>query len=464
MILLLVVSNLLPAQDASLQWNCSFSLAQKACVQKEVKVTYTGGASPNATYLWNFDGAIVISGTGQGPYYVRWETPGEKHVVLSIQWEGQTCTETHAIVVVIQPSLFHMTGGGNVVPGGSGVAVGLSGSEVGVVYKLMKNGQYSGTNKAGTGSAISFGLIAQAGNYTCLAKVDGSDCSREMEGVAVVTGQGAPPAGQLCMVSFDTVSSLNKLIWNKPQTGHIEKFNIYRETHQNNVFTKIAEVPYTTFSTYLDAGSNPLMRSYRYAISIVDTSGIEGEKGAPHKSIHLNINPGIYGFNLIWNHYLGFDFKTYKIYRKLGSGGWILIDSVASNIDSYTDLYTTGGLATYYIGVVRLEPCNPSLKSGETESVASNTATSAPLGTGENSEGGITIYPNPVGERLMVDLSESGKENYTLEIYGPDGRRYKEVKLHSIRSVVDLSDLPGGLYIVRISGDRQLFVRKLIRQ
>ncbi len=464
LILMLFASAATFAQDVPLTLSCEFTVATKACVLQEVKITYTGGASVNATYTWNFDGANVLSGSGQGPYFVQWTTPGEKHVVLSIHWEGQTCTKTLPVIIVEQPAVFHMTGGGTLPAGGAGVAVGLSGSQVNIIYKLFKNGQYAGIHVTGTGNPISFGLINQPGNYTCLAYVDGSECSRHMEGVAVVSTSGYPPAGNLCMVTFDTASQRNKLIWNKPVSGHIEQFNIYKETYQNNVFSKIAEVPYAAFSIFIDTNSNPLVKSFRYALSIVDTSGHEGEKGPAHKSIHLNINPGIFGFNLIWNHYLGFEFKTYKIYRKLSAGPWVLIDSVASNVDSYTDLYTTSGLATYYIGVVRLEPCNPSLKSGSEESSISNVATSAPLGVNEDAGSGVLIYPNPVKDKLIIALSDVNQDPCKVELYGVDGRKYLETTIQGTRSVIDLSALPGGLYIVRISGNNFTLARKVFRQ
>ena len=85
--------------------NCNFTVAAKACINQEVKVTYTGGAPATATYLWNFDGAVIISGTGQGPYFVKWNTTGEKHVTLSIQSEGQTCNATKPVVVIELPAL-----------------------------------------------------------------------------------------------------------------------------------------------------------------------------------------------------------------------------------------------------------------------------------------------------------------------------------------------------------------------
>jgi len=441
--------------------NCDFTVAEKACINQEVKVIYTGGAPSNATFLWNFDGAVIISGTGQGTYFIRWETTGEKHVTLSINFEGQTCTATRPVVVIEHPDIFHMTGGGALVAGSPGVGVGLSGSQTGIIYKLRLNGQYNGNVVAGTGQAISFGLQSVPGNYTAVARVDGSDCLREMEGVAVVTASEPPLQQYICMVTFDTTFSKNKIIWNKHPGNHLSHYNIFRETYQNNVFSKIGEVPYSNLSVFIDTTSDPLIKSDKFKISVTDSAGNESEKSPFHKTIHLNINPGTFGFNLIWNHYEGFDFQTYKIHRKHNGGTWEVIDTVAGNVDSYTDWYTASGVATYYIEVIRLEPCNPTLKSDETIRVISNTASAAPLGTEDVSRTGIHIYPNPVTSDLNLVLP--GSSVYHVEILRVDGTRVFNREIQGPGTTINLSELENGLYILKISGNNTVLVKKIIR-
>ncbi|MFN8345869.1 MAG: GEVED domain-containing protein [Spirosomataceae bacterium] len=61
---------------------------------------------------------------------------------------------------------YTVTGGGSYCTGGTGVAVGLSGSQTGVNYQLKRGGSAVGSPVAGTGSAINFGLQTIAGNYT----------------------------------------------------------------------------------------------------------------------------------------------------------------------------------------------------------------------------------------------------------------------------------------------------------
>ncbi|MBE0647522.1 MAG: T9SS type A sorting domain-containing protein [Bacteroidales bacterium] len=441
---------------------CTFSMAEIACLEQHVKVTFTGSMPEAAFYDWDFDGAIVLEGSGQGPYWIKWLTTGEKHVSVLVIHAGDTCDHTRGILIVEHPALFHMTGGGSYLAGGVGVPVGLSGSQTGVIYKLRRNGVYVENNKLGTGNPIEFGLQTEPGSYDCIAKIDGSDCIREMEGVAVVTISGGAIFQHICMVTFDTAAMKNLIVWNKIGSNHASHFNVYRETYQQNHYEKIAEVPYPQMSTYLDPTADPLMKSDRYRLSVTDTAGNEFEKSPYHKTVHLNINPGIYGFNLIWNHYEGFEFLTYKIYRKLGTDPWEVIDSVASNVDSYTDFYTTSGLATYFIEVIRPEHCIPSKEFGYA-SVISNIATAAPLGMEEDELSGIMIYPNPAREKLFISLPGEGHELFSLEIYRPDGRKLYESQIRNGNTAIDISGYTSGLYILKVNGNTASVVKKFFK-
>jgi hypothetical protein len=441
---------------------CTFSMLETACLEQHVKITYTGNATSGDSCFWNFDGGVVLEGSGLGPYWIKWLTTGEKHVTLYIHENGMTCDHSRTIVIVELPALFHMTGGGSYPQGGIGVPVGLNGSQPGVIYKLRRGYEYTGIAKTGTGNPIDFGLQTTPGVYDCVAKIDGSDCLREMEGE--VTVSVLTVIQPICMVTYDTLTNHNTIIWNKIEPGAVLQFNVYRETHMNNHYEKIGEVPYTNLSIFTDTTSNPLVKSDKYKLSVTDTAGNEYEKSPHHKTIHLNISPGIFGFNLIWNHYEGFEFLTYKIYRKLGTGAFILIDSVASNVDSYTDTYITSGIATYFIGVVRMEPCEPSLKSNDYLMTRSNVVFSAPLGVSGEGETGILIYPNPVRDQLIVSIPGNGDGSWVLEIFRPDGRKMFETVGGYGMMVVDVSQYKPGLYILKLRGESVSTIRKFVKE
>src|SRR5439155_26550307 len=90
------------------------------------------------------------------------------------------------------PTKFDVTGGGSYCTGGSGVAVGLSGSQTGVNYQLVRDSSINvGSPVVGTGSALNFGNQTASGTYTVLATSNGS-CISNMNGSAVVTVTALP--------------------------------------------------------------------------------------------------------------------------------------------------------------------------------------------------------------------------------------------------------------------------------
>lgn len=74
-----------------------------------------------------------------------------------------------------------------------------------------------------------------------------------------------------------------------------------------------------------------------------------------HKTMHLTINQGLGNtWNLIWSHYEGFNFGTYRIYRGTSPSNMTMIGEVPSNLNSYTDNIATDNTGFYYqVEVVR---------------------------------------------------------------------------------------------------------------
>ncbi|MCX7649612.1 MAG: PKD domain-containing protein, partial [Flavobacteriales bacterium] len=72
----------------------SFNIPFTGCAQNPVTINYTGNATPGATYNWNFDGATVISGSGQGPYQIQWPQQGIYNVSLQVTENGCTSSTT----------------------------------------------------------------------------------------------------------------------------------------------------------------------------------------------------------------------------------------------------------------------------------------------------------------------------------------------------------------------------------
>jgi uncharacterized protein YjdB len=116
----------------------------------------------------------IVSGVATGPATITYTLP-------------TSCIATMVITVNPLPTAFTLTGGGSFCTGGSGVAVGLSGSQTGVNYQLMNGASTVGSPVAGTGSAISFGTQPNAGTYTVVATNTATSCTSTMTGSALIT-------------------------------------------------------------------------------------------------------------------------------------------------------------------------------------------------------------------------------------------------------------------------------------
>ena len=130
---------------------------------------------------------------------------GEFLMVNLDQLPTAPVTATVTITVNPLPSLFTVTGGGSYDAGGSGVHVGLSGSETGVNYQLFNGVTSVGSPLAGTGSALDFGLQTAAGTYTVVATNPTTAATRTMTGSALVT---INPVADLAITNTDGKTSV----------------------------------------------------------------------------------------------------------------------------------------------------------------------------------------------------------------------------------------------------------------
>ncbi len=135
-----------------------------------------------------------VAGTGSALNFGNQTTAGTYTVVGTFGSTSCTANMTGSAVVTVNPtpSIFNVTGGGSFCAGGSGVAVGLSGSETGVNYQLFNGASPVGSPVAGTGSALNFGNQTTGGTYTVVATATTGSCTSNMTGSAVVTVNPTP--------------------------------------------------------------------------------------------------------------------------------------------------------------------------------------------------------------------------------------------------------------------------------
>lgn len=65
-----------------------FLLDSIICVNDRAPITYSGNATSNANYSWDFDGGTITSGMNQGPFQIAWSNPGRKQISLMVEENG----------------------------------------------------------------------------------------------------------------------------------------------------------------------------------------------------------------------------------------------------------------------------------------------------------------------------------------------------------------------------------------
>ncbi|MCB0852774.1 MAG: T9SS type A sorting domain-containing protein, partial [Bacteroidetes bacterium] len=69
------------------------------------------------------------------------------------------------------------------------------------------------------------------------------------------------------------------------------------------------------------------------------------------------------------------------------------------------------------------------------------------------------LYPNPAKDFIWVNVSDDTQRNY-LEIYSVDGRKWKTVELKHNHNKISISDLPDGVFILKMNGKTPLRIVK----
>ncbi len=128
-----------------------------------------------------------MAGTGSAIDFGVITIGGNYTVVATNPSTGCSSNMSGSATITVNPLplIYTVTGGGNYCPGGSGVYVGLSGSNVGINYRLMRGTTLVAT-LPGTDSTVDFGLQTVAGTYTVVAVDAASSCTSNMTGSAVV--------------------------------------------------------------------------------------------------------------------------------------------------------------------------------------------------------------------------------------------------------------------------------------
>ena len=420
-------------------------------------VATSGGLTPY-TYLWNsspLQTTQTATGLAAGNYTVAVTDANNTTSTASV-----TISQPNVISIIISPANSNCDNSGS-------ASSTVSGGTSPYSY-LWSSGQ---TTSAVTGLA---GI-----NYT-LTITDANSC------IATQTtsiGNNTPPAPSICLITVDSLSQNNLIVWDKTTYAHSDTFLIYRDT-ANNAYGIIGKVPYDSLSMFADtvrtlyaADGNPNVTSWRYKLAVKDSCGNISAKSLFHQSIYIQNSSG----NFSWNHYQIEGqavpvpaLQNYLFQRdNLSNGNYVIIQTLSASSTSYTDpAYATyQSTATWRVKTLWNISCTPTIiKDPQTMVTNLNSSRSNiyrinnPISVHDVSLNNlILIHPNPSSGKFNVKISQVTDLNMKgVEIYNVYGEcMYKQIGASS-NIEIDLSEVLSGIYFICIQTEQGTAAKKLI--
>lgn len=219
---------------------------------------------------------------------------------------------------------------------------------------LSVDGNYTTFNWS-TGATTPTISVTTPGYYW-VSLTDANGCASMTEVSHLGISELIPETPAICMVGVE--NGHNLIVWEEIENTNVQNYRIYRENDQADVYELLATVPASQGNSYEDITADPTIRAWRYKVTAMDVCQGETPMSELHKTVHLTINQGIgNSWNLIWTHYEGMEFASYKLYRGSANNNLEEIATLPATLTSYTDFDNVNGALFYQIEVVMNGTC-----------------------------------------------------------------------------------------------------------
>jgi len=267
---------------------------------------------------------------------------------------------------------------------------------------------------------------------------------------------------EICIVTVDTLTWKNKILWEKSRDKGTSDYIIYKESGVNN-YIQIGNVSFEDKGEFTDIFSQPEAHGDKYKISVLDTCGNESEKSPYHKTMNLTISSFGSTMGLNWDHYVdeagNFVPYRYYIFRGTSPSKMYLHDSVSGSFTSYNDI-NIFSVYYYMIAVKKPGGCSEFRSDNEGWSFSNRKDNEDLIGIKDEAKYNhkLRIFPNPFTDATTIVLDEAfAGQGYHYSVYDMQGK----VLIHKGPQYdkefsIQKGDLEKGIYFIEIDGIQRL--------
>ena len=281
----------------------------------------------------------------------------------------------------------------------------------------------------------------------------------------------------ICMVTVDSLSQYNEVIWTKTIPSPIDSFIVYREISTNN-YQRLGAVPcqgaLSTFTDtvrmkYFPNTGNPNAGTYRYKLRVVDTCGQYSTHSPWHNTIFISNSNGTFSWNQLYSIEGGANpVNSYVLMRDdSATGHWHAINSVSGTqytvTDPAYDIYKD--IAKWRVETLWNIICIPSSDSPENtiSTSRSNTTSRYPVGITEtNFYDLFTLSPNPTNGKFSLTANKNSAPGLIVKVFNCNGRLLVDQAVKGNQHTFDLTGSSAGVYLVQVQNDNGFYAARIV--
>jgi len=411
----------------------------------------TNSVANTTSYTWELDPASAGTITGNGTSATVDVDPSytgslDVKVRADNQCGNGVWSQALSTTVFYTPTAYWISDGAGYCEGSQGVEVSLDNSDTGVDYDLLLDGVSTGNIMAGTGSALNFGYQTNEGIYTVQAST--STCENTMMGnayiyameipgpAAIPTGDDLVCPGEETDYMTNGASDAEYYIWtlSPDEAGTISGSTVDASVEWSIDYSGLATI---TVQGMNDCGDGVVSDAFEVTVDEIPQPEIMGEEFVFQNTTHMYSADDHAGATYAWT----------------VTGGTIDAGQGSNEIT-----VSWGGPGTGYINLTETS-------AAACDGIATELIINIdPVGIEESFMNEISLYPNPAGERLNVELYSEKDSKITLHVINQVGqtviKKAENLMTGDNSFSLNTSDLRDGIYTLKFVADEGVVVQE----